>query len=806
MAKAKRQSRVGDRCRKNYLGGVSIGALLVLGLSHPANAQEMTSLDSADESLPDNQDEAGPQSAEASQGDSAFQSNEIIVTARRREEIASRVPVSVVAISGDSLRENNIVRLPDIERIEPGITLSVGTIFPYAYIRGFGSGGDLSLEQTIGKFVDNVSYGRDQDILIPLYDIEQVEVLKGPQVLLYGNSATAGAVVISNKKPEQVFEGYLSASYEFSYDETQLEGALNVPFGDAAALRVAGFVQDRNKGAEYNPYLDETQPTYENWGIRPTLRIWPDDDITIDLRFEYDDVKTRGGTLQQITQPLSPASRPFPFLEEGVRGYNEGVAPFFTFDSSGIENTLYQLDINWDAMGGTFTSTTAYRDLTAFSVLTLTTEDPFFLTSAYQEYSQFSQEFRYTGTIGAFDVTAGIYYEEYDHDTGQSAGFNLAGRLPVGASAPPAFGRITLAEIHAESWSPFADVSFDIVENLTLSLGARYSFIDKTGGKNDFASGPPVAIDFDTGFDGLTALADPTLTTLVQNILGSDLFLFPFGSLTYSDEYLQPQAILQYQYDPEHMVFGKVVEGYKAGGFNLAYSGSDPDQVPFLSEKALSYEAGLKGRFLDLGLDYSLIFYNITFSDLQTSAFSGVEKVLSNVGEARSRGAELSLDYTPVTGLRLSLDVEYLDAEYIDFKNGTCTSVQLLENPQDCRQDLSGTPTRFSSDWSGSFGVNYGWSVGDFDVEVAANAYGRSKYNLGSPRDSDQFQDGYVQLGGFVQVSPQDDRWSLQIFGNNLTDKRVFTFTGTTPFNGTSDLASFSDGLTVGARVSINFD
>ena len=735
--------------------------------------------------------------------------NEIVVTARRREERLQDVPVSVSVVGPERLEQANISDIEGLTAIEPGLSLTVGTIFPYAFLRGFGTGGTNELEQSLGKFVDQVSYPRDQDIRLPLFDIERVEVLRGPQVLLYGNSATAGAINIVNSKPSPYFDAGLSASYGFLRQEPQMDGFVNIPLADNVAFRVAGYYQAVNDSDTKNLYLDDARPQSEVYAIRPWLSFDLSDSLSVVLHGEYDKIDVQGGSLQETTQPLDPTVIPFRLIGRGGEKYlAEGTAPFFTFDGSALENHLYQADISYETSVGEIESITAFRESDSFSVLTLgPDQEPHFLTYTYQEYNQFTQEVRLTGGVDAFDWVVGAYYLRSRHKVGDATGVNLGALGRTGFIAT-SFGSYTMNNVRSKSWSVFADVTFRPIESLSIELGARYTDLDKKGGIDRAAGGPPDNLTFSTGLDVIGQFEDIAFNGVVGAILGTSLEDIPYGAIHVKEDYWQPQVVVQYDINPDNMIYAKFVRGAKGGGYDFSFSGpaADADDAIFRPEIAKAYELGIKGAIGNGTLAYSLIAYREDFDDLQTAVFNENSLILNNVGAARSEGVEASLTARAAPGLTIGGSVYYMDARYLDYQGAACNHIQNFEQGLGCRQDLTGAPTRFSSKWTGSLNVDYETTVGTgWNLETGFAVFARSKYNAGDADDPDQVQNAYAHLSSYIGISPEDEDWKVSLFGRNLTDKRVLMFGGNTPFNGTSTLSNLGAGREIGLRVDVNF-
>lgn len=733
---------------------------------------------------------------------------DIVVTARKREERLRDVPVAVSAISGDQLEAKNITQVIDLAATTPNFQFSYGAVQPFIFIRGFGSGANASFEQSVGKFVDNVSFGRDQDGRIPIFDVERLEVLKGPQVLAFGNSATVGALNITTRKPGREFEADLQAIYEFNRDEVQLQGGVTAPLAEWASLRVAGLFQDLDKGRLYNPTKRYDEPQTQNWAVRPTFRLTPTPELVIVLQGEYDRVRDYGSAVQVIGQPLNPAVPRFPEADDrDVRIDDFGAAPVASRELGGMNAQLYRADIGYDLLGGTLTSTTAWRKTRSASQFGLTGVNlgQGYFNALYQRFRQFSQELRFNGTYGAIDVAGGAYYQNDFLNIDLAQYFQLGAFGFAGAAATP-FGRIAQYDQRSRTYSGFVDLTYRFSDQLSVSGGVRYSEIRKRAGQAIDAVSIAPGLTFDTRrsyFDGFRSVP---LRGLLRPVAGSTAHTFAFGTLELKETHWQPQAIVQYRPAADTMLYAKYVKGDKVGGFDYLYAGTDPAAARFRPEEAESFELGAKGLALGGKLEYAVSAFRTTFTSLQQSVFSDLVFVVSNVGKARSQGVEVDLVLAPATGLRVSLGGSYLDAEFVDFPGAACGTAQNLATPRGCSQDLSGTRTQYASKWSGTAAVDYVRSINSaYTLGGGVSVLARSRYNAGAYDDPRMEQPGFAQVDAHLDLRPSDGPWTLSFFTRNLTDKKVLDYAVLVPGSSTAVAGTYARGRQVGVRLGVNF-
>ncbi|MBB6125870.1 TonB-dependent receptor [Sphingobium subterraneum] len=730
---------------------------------------------------------------------------DIVVTAQKREERLRDVPVSILAVSGEKLQDANIARLTDLVTIVPNFTLSLAGNAPTTNLRGFGTYG-TQFAQSVGKFTDNVSYSRDLHARLPLFDIERVEVLKGPQVLLYGNSTTAGALNITTKQPGSEFEADASASYEFNHDETIVQGGVTVPLSDWASFRVAGFFQNLDKGWLRNNFTGRDEPTFRNRAVRGTLRLTPTNDLTISLKAEYDRVRDNGGTGQQIRQSTNPNRQQTDITLDDYRTSTASGAPFFSPEFVEVRHETYQADISYDAGVGTISSTTAYLNTRAGGSQSNTSDLPDYLNFLFTHYQQFSQELRFTVNTGSIDYTFGGYFE----DNKYKAASVLDANFPAIAVPLPALGRYVDIDQRNKNYSVFANLTAHLTDEFSVTAGARYAILHQNTDQSSLAAPLVTNVTFDTSQADVLAQTDPALCALVQ--AGFAAVCHEFKDLKRKEYHFQPQVVIQYKPNSDIMFYGKFVKGAKQGGVDIAYGGTPANGVSreeamFAPETATSFEVGVKGITGDRMLEYSLGVFRTTFEDLQLSAFLGTSQFTTNVGKARTQGVEAEVTFVPVTGLRINATANYLDATFRDFPNGVCTVEQIEAAPPGtvCMQDLSGRPTPFQSKYSGTLNVSYDIEAGDLRVTPGVSVMAKSGYYVGTNDDPLGYQKGLALVDLNLAVTPVDSWWKASVFVRNLTDKAYKEYGVATALIPGGYSIYMSRGRSIGVQVGARF-
>lgn len=782
-----------SRRAARYPIGPSLAVLAAL-LAVPAQGQAQDVPPAA----PDAAADAAPAEPEAGVG-------EIVVTARKRSELARDVPVSVTAVSGELLRDRNVARLTDMVALVPNFTLSLAANQPLAFIRGFGSGGSPVFEQAVGKFVDNISFGRDFDGRVPLFDLERVEVLKGPQVLLYGNSATAGALNITTRKPGRTFAADGSVSYEFENDEALVQGGVTAPLGDTVSLRVAGLYQDLDRGWIRNVGNGRREPTFTNWALRSTLRFEPSSAVDITLKAEYDHLRDRGAVSQPIRQAASPARAFNDVTRDDRRESNYDVAPFFMNETNGTNAWLFQGDVGVDTGIGTLTSTTGYRHGRNVGIQGNASQKPSAIVVNGQNFSQFSQELRLAGTAGSLDYVVGGFYQRDEQHI-----YSLTLVNPVVFALPfPAFGSFRSFDGVADSYSEFADLTYHVTPEFSVSAGARYTQIRKNADQLAAATNFTPRVDFDTRRAQLAAAINPALNSLFTTVFGG--LAHSFTDIRTRENHLQPQVVVQYKFTPDVMAYAKFVKGDKAGGVDANYQGSVQrglllDDARFEPERAVSFEGGVKGITADRKLEYALTAFQTTFTNLQTSVFVGTSLFVTNAGKARSKGLEAELNWAPARGLRVRASGTWQDGEYADYSGVACDVQATLPVSPTGGCDLSGRQLPFLSKLSGSLGVDYGRPIGNgMAVEGGASIVARSKYLTSLNNDPLGLQKAFATLDAYLDLRADDRAWTVSLFGRNLTNRKYIEYSVATPLVPGGYNVFLSRGRQLGVRLSGKF-
>ncbi|MCC4253341.1 MAG: TonB-dependent receptor [Pseudomonadota bacterium] len=715
-----------------------------------------------------------PPPAAASEEDSAA----IVVTARRREETLVSVPIAVSAFSGAALERSGAIDISDLANVTPNTTLeaSRGTNSTLtAFIRGVGQQDPVSgFEQGVGIYLDDVYLNRPQGALLDIYDVERIEVLRGPQGTLYGRNTIGGAVKYVTRMLPQEFSLKLKGSYG-SYDQADGIISASAPIGDLvrvggafARLSRGGFGENRTTGEDnYNKDIWAGRATFEMGGYgQPVL-------MRITGDYTKDNSNARGGH-RLIPGQVSGA----PVLDD-VFDTRGGLAdPKQYVESYGLSmNITAELS---DAV--TLRSISAWRkDDSAspidFDALPAVDVD----VPAYYFNEQLSQEFQLLYDKGPIHGMIGFYYLDAKADTQ----FDV--RL---FTTVPGLTAYTEANVDTETYAIFGDVTFDISDQLSLSAGGRYTWDERRADilrQNYLGGGSPVF-----GGAGVAFGAPGT------DFRGESDF-----------KKFTPRLSVSYKPTPDHNIYASWSKGFKGGGFDPRGVGvnapdlngdgirQDSEVAAFLSfapEEVDSYEVGYKGDLMDGALYVAVAGFYADYKDVQIPGsvacdVGGIPSfcgVVSNAGKATFKGVEFESNarlgrdlMTPGDRLNLQTAVGYIDAQYDEY----ITNIAGVPTDVADYREVQNTPK-----WTASGTLSYTTPVGDGSLYAGTTLSWRSKtYQFEIPNPYID-QKGYALWDASIVYTAPDDRWSIGLHGKNILDKEYktsgYTFVAADPVTG----------------------
>ena len=730
--------------------------------------------------------------AQESDNQEAELSLEVIeVTAQKRSQGLQDVPISISAVSGDMLKDANMNSLSDMSTAVPNLTITKSGITNQIGVRGISSGGNKGFEQSVAMYVDEVYYGRDQLIQLPLVDLERVEVLRGPQPTLFGKNAIAGAISLTSARPTDDFEASISTLYEFEQDERKTIGIISGPLTDNLKGRFVASYREMDGWIE-NVTLDRTEPSVEQLYLRGMLE-WDYDDVNILLKAETSSFDTLGRAIENHT-PIGTYSTIFSgalYVEtdEDYRSQSNGQD-----SENDVDNIMMKIEYEYGDY--TLTSTSAYLKYTTDELIDVdyTGLDLFNGSTQGERFKQWSQELRIASpTDGDVDYIAGIYIQDNELITYDNVLFGST------FAASPAF-----APVVNGSWdrdfkqnslvlSAFTQVNWRINDQFMLTVGARYSKEDKDAHRvlelpGENTSGIPA----NALYEGSPAFGPQEGFELMMGaikIYAHDL------EGEREESQLDPLINLQYKYSDDAMFYASYTQGSKGGGFDIR-SNSYPDHpvnpgsFEFEDEQATSYEVG--GKFSFGIFEVNVASFFTQYDDLQVTQFDGVVGFnVQNAAEAETSGIEIDGRWLISESLVLSGSLAYLDFEYLDFDVAQCAPALVLPDQVESSTveglcNLSGERAIYTPELTGSLRLQYEHDVSDWGyAKYSVNMEYSDEYNAGVTLDPNTVQESYTRFGARVELNDYDDTWQLALIANNITDERVMTLSNSLPFSTT---------------------
>ena len=698
---------------------------------------------------------------------------DIVVTARRRDEQLKDVPIAVSALSAERLEATGAVDITALQQQTPNATVQIArgsnsTLI--SFIRGVGQQDPLwGFEPGVGLYIDDVYVARPQGAVLDIFDIQRIEVLRGPQGTLYGRNTIGGAIKYVTKRLDM--DPSLTARAEFgSYNEHNFLLSGSMPIGDTFAVGAAVATYNHDGYGE-NLFTGEDQYDKDVTAYRASAEWTPNDDLFFRLAWDRveDDSAPRHGHREVVSTDglWTPPANEYDTYA-GLTGEQRVVTDGVSLTGEYRVNDMLTLK-----------SITAYRSgdtetIIDFDQTPLPTLD---IPAIYSD-DQFTQEFQALFTGERWSGVAGLYYLD---GTSSGAFDTIAGNLGISIAAA--------GSVDTKSFSAFADFSYDLTDRLHVSLGGRYTKDDKDAevlrlfflgaGRTPYTGGPAA-----------TPIATRT------NYTASDTF-----------EKFTPRASISYDFSDEITGYASVSQGFKSGGWDMR---GDAVLVPqtvdgYQPETVTAYELGLKGSAFDRRLSFaSAVFYSdyqdqqITTQQVATPPQVGIASVVDNVGASTIYGFELEGSAFLTDDITANFAVGYLKNEFDEFitlVTGSPVDISDTREPQN------------SPEWSAYYGMTWRGDILGGELRVTPSLSYRSDYHLFDIPDPILDQEGYVLADASVIWTAPSGNWELGLFGRNLTDVRyrvgAYSFPGATYNNSIS--AFYGPPTTYSARLTVKF-
>jgi iron complex outermembrane receptor protein len=690
---------------------------------------------------------------------------EVIITATRRAEALQDVPLAVTALSGERVEQERIQNFTDIPALVPGATFvsTKGPSTANVQIRGQQTTNDSPhLELPVAVFMDDVYYGTLASFSADFFDIDQLAILRGPQGTTFGRNVVGGALQITSKRPQiGVTDGEVNlglSKYDTARDGGfEARGYVNAAVSDTVAARLAfslkdigGYSQNRTTGTFLNDQ--------NSWALRPSLRFQPNENL---------DILLQGYLFHEDQYPTGYKS----VGQGGVVAANKAAEdnPWDVFhdDDGEYRRDIYLLQgrVDYQTPIGELTSITSYRNLDSYyaddgdssplpmSLNSLNKSREFQFSQEFRLTSPSDQKFRYV--VGGYYSFENIYKLIHFEFNGTVPGSRLgamhclspASAGYVGCPVAPAlygptnYGPLFIQDVfgssHVKSYAVFAEAEYDFTDTLTLTVGGRYTILDKSGyTTHDGFSlfyGSPYAVKVDDKWDAFT-----------------------------------PRVILDWRPTDDLMFYGSYSTGFKGGGWSLTSTNAARAVIPLEPEDSTSYEIGAKTQFFDNRVTINVALYRADTENLQVRSLENGVLTDTNAGVLRVQGLELEASATPIDGLTLGVNYAYTDAFYKEFKGCAAGGV-----------DCTGNAAPFVPEHDVTVYGSYGFDLdGGSRVTFKADAKWASEFPVG-PLANQPLVEGLTGKKGILNAAvlweSPDDLWAVQLWGKNLTNEWSYT-------------------------------
>ena len=747
---------------------------------------------------------AAPQ-VQAQDADTGFELEEIIVTARKREENLQTTPVAVSAFTDKELEVRQIDSTDRLTDITPNLTFdsvspsSGSSSAAQIFIRGIGQTDFTPVtDPGVGLYVDGIYMARSVGNVLDFLDVERIEILRGPQGTLFGRNTIGGAVVVHSRRPDE--DPRASLKVQVGDDDMfYLTGKANLPLGENVFSNIAIASKNRD-GYVTRVYDGVDTGDDDSLAGRGSLSWTPRDDFRLYLTADVTRIREHGaptvgggvndrgafatfgnGLLASCTAVNinpnfgTPGGGPPSFPPPGV-GVNGAPGCYHAnsfageYTSEGTFPVKSDLDIwglsaelVWDVSDWvSIKSITGYRDMEMESSRDGdNTPANIFATQDFYDHQQFSQEFQFSGTVldDRMKWLLGLYYFEED-------GFNTNPvYLPVGSIRSGGL-------YDNDSLAAFFQSTYDLTQQLAFTFGLRYTEDTKRFTPDQISLGDSSA----------SGIFGPTWPNFAGFYLPSAGPPMPAGTrLVTFDEFEEKfddtniMLNLAYQWTDELMTYVSYSEGFKSGGFDQRFTAFTPAPSSYDPEYADTWEAGLKTDLADNRVRLNLALFHTSYEDLQIIIRESFNPITFNGGDASIDGGELELTLVPTDRWYITAAVGYLDAEYDELdpsvSEGSNATPILID------YKLVNTP-----EWSAALGAAYTIDLSDWGTLTPRVDWSFHDEQFNDSINTPQlFQDDYTLLNAAITLQTNDGRWESTLAFRNITDEE-YLITGNSAF------------------------
>ncbi len=689
---------------------------------------------------------------------------EVLVTAQRRSESVQSIPVAVSAFTSETMDRMAVSETMDIARLVPNFiaqnNTGLGTANVYS-LRGLNNTESIAtFDPPVGTYIDDFFIQRQNANNYALFDIDRVEVLRGPQGTLFGRNTTGGAVRMILAEPDDEFGGDFGLGFG-AFGKLTARGTVDIPASEDFRLKLSAYYV-KDDGFVDNLTTGENDLNFEdNKGVRAAWAWDINDNLSWDASLTYIDNEhanmfnfEQGGdrfTRTGLTEAGSP-------VRDLVLG-DKGDLPL----GNSTDSLHFTSKLGFPTRFGDVEILTSYLTLDQEFLLDFF-EGPFqsggFTIANESGHDQFTQEFKISGTTagGDIDYVAGLFYFDEDNETDFAQIFNLGA---IGLFLPGGFPLIQYDRIldnTTQSWAVYGQWDWRFKEDWTLTVGARFTDEDKDFGVRD--NGNPAA------------------GAIINNV---DL-LAAGVPLTQNESQFTPRIAIENQLNEDLMWYGSITTGFKSGGWN-ARSTSAGSLQPFAAEEVTNFELGLRSEWMDNSLRVNLTAFKADVENFQLpSGFvndaGAIEFLTRNFADLDTQGLEAEVLWLPTEGLTLFANAGLLDSEYSNLDPSIIVQQDNCRtNGLQCAQGIVNPvgdiadPVR-APEYQLTIGGWYDFRLGNSMIltpSVSVTDYG--EHNVGTAGEDVGLIDGYTLLNGSLTLQHEPGDWQLSLECDNCTDR-----------------------------------
>lgn len=678
---------------------------------------------------------------------------EVVVTAENRSVSAQRVPISLELVTGKTIQKQGVTDLLQLQNIAPSLNIVTNTIFNQINLRGVGSndGSNEMSDQAVTVGIDGEYLNRPVALNAAMFDLDRVEVLKGPQGTLYGRNATAGAVNIIAKKPTQNREVEVGLNLG-NYKTTKLNGVVNLPLGKIAAIRVAGLL------SKHDGYRDggEKVGRIDNgnfWAARAGLDINPTQNLNIYIAGEMNKTDQQAPSQYGVALGNIDAIKntvPKTWTTTLPNDFPVATAGFMKIDQQAIRG---KLSYNFGKAQLTYSGGIRTADMSGYQPLNGFVPETFSFHNDLS-YNTQSHELRLNGESAKLNWQIGGFYGKENQDVRRglflpSAAGAFGGQIP--------FLNFFFRDVTSTSAAVFGQATYNVNEKLGFTLGLRNTSDKKSRSGADLASapfGPPSIIKFfypNVPTSPTQAGMKPLTGVMLENSWNQTTWTI--GT--------------EYKADANKMLFAKISKGYKAGGFDNIGE-YDPESL-------IAYEVGTKNKLVGNKLKLNASLFHYQYTNQQVSVFinTALGGGIKNAGESSITGLDLETEYAISKNDRIRLTANYLDVKFKTLKiftNITVGGAAATEQILDGNRPVQAPKITFTGRYDHDFKVGKGTLNAGIQTLFKSDYY-LQPYNLAMDK-----QEAYTKTDINLTYTTGNGKFDVGLYAQNLEDNRIKTY------------------------------